>query len=103
MFVKLRSAMPVIRRGGYRSTQQFFRKPTYPSRQWPLGLTPTRYSSGYGGPPMPNQIGPQNTEIEEDTTQEKTDRASDWSPTLFKMFESAATTIVSLVVLGYVM
>lgn len=53
---------------------------------------------------MPSQVAPQPGQPEEssndDATESIRNRKSDWRPTLFKMFESAATTVVSLFVLG---
>ncbi|KAL9585677.1 MAG: hypothetical protein Q9212_001373 [Teloschistes hypoglaucus] len=64
-----------------------------------------RYSNGYGvGPQLPGQVAPQPGQSEEQTGEKDTggrqDQSSEWNPTLFKMFESAATTMVSLIVLG---
>ena len=59
-----------------------------------------RHIGGYGGPPIPGQIGPQNEDVADTTQTEEARQPSNWSGTLFKMFESAATTIVSLMVLG---
>ncbi|KAI4117117.1 MAG: hypothetical protein LQ338_007615 [Usnochroma carphineum] len=63
-----------------------------------------RFTNGYGGgPQLPSQVGPQPGQPEdtsESTVSRGSDRSSDWGPTLSKMFESAATTIVSLLVLG---
>ncbi|KAL8896566.1 MAG: hypothetical protein Q9207_007653 [Kuettlingeria erythrocarpa] len=64
-----------------------------------------RHANGYGaGPQSPGQVGPQPGEPEddgEDRADGKNNRAVDWGPTLLKMFESAATTVVSLTVLGF--
>lgn len=59
-----------------------------------------RHINGYGGQPLPGQIGPSSADTEETIKPDKVEEPSKWSPTLFKMFESAATTIVSLMVLG---
>ncbi|KAL8714173.1 MAG: hypothetical protein Q9220_001902 [cf. Caloplaca sp. 1 TL-2023] len=64
-----------------------------------------RYANGFGGgPPTPNQLGPQPGQPEEsndgDTIKDRGSQKTDWGPTLLKMFESAATTMVSLFVLG---
>ncbi len=65
-----------------------------------------RHANGYGaGPQSPGQVAPQPGQPEdagEDRADGKNNRAVDWGPTLLKMFESAATTVVSLTVLGYV-
>ena len=61
------------------------------------------YANGFGGPSAPGQVGPQNGEPEESEEPKnvgKERRLSRWGPTLFKMFESAATTVASIVVLG---
>lgn len=65
-----------------------------------------RYANGYGaGPQLPGQVAPQPGQPEEQTSEKdaggRQDQSSEWNPTLFKMFESAATTMVSLFVLGY--
>ncbi|KAL8892367.1 MAG: hypothetical protein Q9192_005625 [Flavoplaca navasiana] len=64
-----------------------------------------RYANGYGGgPQIPGQVAPQPGQSEE--ADEKpvgksgSDKESTWRPTFLKMFESAATTMVSLFVLG---
>ncbi|KAI4284482.1 MAG: hypothetical protein L6R38_001364 [Xanthoria sp. 2 TBL-2021] len=64
-----------------------------------------RYANGYGGgPQLPGQVAPQPGQPEESddktTGKPESDRESTWRPTLLKMFESAATTMVSLFVLG---
>lgn len=69
------------------------------------------YSNGYsgppGGPPTPGQIGPPAPEGDADNDasaaksgRKQRTRRIEWGPTLFKAFESAATTFVSLMVLG---
>lgn len=69
------------------------------------------YSNGYsgppGGPPTPGQVGPPGPEGDADNDasaaksgQNERTRRIKWGPTLFKAFESAATTFVSLMVLG---
>lgn len=71
-------------------------------------LRPARsYANGYngppGGPPTPAQVGPPNAEMEEDPTKsKKRGKALDpkWGTAAFKAFESAATTFVSIMVLG---
>lgn len=64
-----------------------------------------RYANGYGGgPQLPGQVAPQPGQPEESddktTGKPESDKESTWRPTLLKMFESAATTMVSLFVLG---
>lgn len=63
-----------------------------------------RYANGYGaGPQSPGQVGPQPGQPEDsavDATDKKSTQTTDWGPMLVKMFESAATTVVSLFVLG---
>lgn len=55
---------------------------------------------------MPGQPGLQNDGLEESEEPKKSPQTdvkqSKWGPTLFKMFESAATTMASILVLGYV-
>lgn len=58
-----------------------------------------RYLNGFGGP-SPGQIGPQADDVEEPPKAEKDRPRSQWSATLFKMFESAAATFASLLILG---
>ncbi|KAL8993506.1 MAG: hypothetical protein Q9169_006294 [Polycauliona sp. 2 TL-2023] len=65
-----------------------------------------RHASGFGGgPQLPGQVDPQPGQPEEsdDKANGKADSVEkdSWRPTLLKMFESAATTMVSLFVLGY--
>ncbi|KAL8682329.1 MAG: hypothetical protein Q9186_001605 [Xanthomendoza sp. 1 TL-2023] len=65
-----------------------------------------RYANGYaGGPQLPGQVSPQPGQPEESdevvTVKSEGDQQSNnWKPTLLKMCESAATTMVSLFVLG---
>lgn len=59
------------------------------------------YVNGSIGP-SPGQIGPQGEDTEESTKIGYNKSTSKWGPTLFKMFESAATTFASLFVLGSV-
>ena len=71
-------------------------------RPWPPRLLLLRISrsySGIPGPPTPGQVSPQNDEVDEPQP-EGSPNASKWAETLFKMFESAATTFASLLVLG---
>ena len=71
----------------------------YLTHQWTSGYELKRNISGNNGPQIPGQIG-QNPDIAGNDEPEKVGQSSNWYPTLFKMFESAATTIVSLMVLG---
>lgn len=66
-----------------------------------------RSASNFSGPSLPGQIGPLNNEENENNEESKegpSQKAREpiykWSQTLFKMFESAATTFVSIMVLG---
>ena len=64
-----------------------------------------RYANGYGGgPQLPGQVAPQPGQSEEAAEKPNgksgSDKESTWRPTFLKMFESAATTMVSLFVLG---
>ncbi|KAL9628465.1 MAG: hypothetical protein Q9204_005868 [Flavoplaca sp. TL-2023a] len=64
-----------------------------------------RYANGYGGgPQLPGQVAPQPGQSEEADQKPDgrsgSDKESTWRPTFLKMFESAATTMVSLFVLG---
>ena len=71
-----------------------------PSRTRVLfGLHFRRYASGVGGP-TPGQIDLQGEDVEDYAQTERRKIWSIWSPTLFKMFESAATTFASILVLG---
>ena len=58
-----------------------------------------RYVNGFSGP-SPGQIGPQGEEADAADADEKSPPTSRWSPTFFKMFESAATTFASILVLA---
>ena len=82
-------------------------KPALSSLRSHLYLSPQqkRYANGYGsGAPTPGQVGPQPGQPEDPSDERivagKATETPDWKPTLFKMFESAATTVVSLFVLG---
>lgn len=62
-----------------------------------------RYAGSFGGPSMPIQVGSSNEPEDENDKIPKSpkgDQASKLKPTLFKMLESAATTFISIVVLG---
>ncbi|KAL8854832.1 MAG: hypothetical protein Q9221_000338 [Calogaya cf. arnoldii] len=72
-------------------------------------LQQKRFANGYGGgPQLPGgQVGPQPGQPEESDDKtpgkaesDKESKWRDWRPILLKMFESAATTMVSLFVLG---
>lgn len=63
-----------------------------------FGLHFRRYAGGVGGS-TPGQIELQREDVEDAQT-ERRKTWSNWSPTLFKMFESAATTLASILVLG---
>ncbi|KAM0802196.1 hypothetical protein BDR22DRAFT_887862 [Usnea florida] len=56
-------------------------------------------SSGIGGPTA-GQIDRQETDAEDNTQAERKKISNSWSPSLFRMFESAATTFASILVLG---
>ncbi|KAL2043127.1 hypothetical protein N7G274_004187 [Stereocaulon virgatum] len=58
-----------------------------------------RHVNGFGGP-LPNQVEPQSDDVEETSRAERNISRPQWSATLFKMFESAATTSASLLILG---
>ncbi len=60
-----------------------------------------RHVNGSVGP-SPGQFGPQGEDTEKTTKIEDNKPTSKWGPTIFKMFESAATTFASLFVLGLV-
>ncbi|MCJ1466133.1 hypothetical protein MMC07_004752 [Pseudocyphellaria aurata] len=73
---------------------------------WRYSLS-RRYASNFSGPSLPGQIGPLNNEGNENSKEAKESpsprkggKAYNWNQTLFKMFESAATTFVSIMVLG---
>ena len=61
-----------------------------------------RFASAYGGgPSMPGQVGPSIEEADEESSEKRAkDQPPKWGPMFFKMFESAATTFASLMVLG---
>lgn len=63
-------------------------------------FTHSRRSSGSVGGPSPGQIELHGEDAEESTQTARKNTRSSWSPTLFKMFESAATTFASILVLG---
>lgn len=62
-------------------------------------LTNRRHVNGYGGA-GPGQLGPQGDEAEETTNAARKMPGFKWTPTLMKMFESSATTLASILVLG---
>lgn len=62
-----------------------------------------RHASSFGGPSMPIQVGPSNEPNDENDripNSSKENQTGKLKPTLFKMFESAATTFMSIMVLG---
>ena len=65
----------------------------------PFCLHFRRYAGGLGGP-TPGQIDLQGQDAKEYTQTERRKTWSSWSPTLFKMLESAATTFATILVLG---
>lgn len=60
----------------------------------------SRRNAGSIGGPSPGQIELQGKDAEEYIQSEGKKARSSWSPTLFKIFESAATAFVSILVLG---
>lgn len=70
-----------------------------PPRRTSVFLRSRRFTGGIGGP-TPGQIEPQGEDAEERTQPYQKKTRSSWSPTVFKMFESAATTFASILVLG---
>ena len=63
------------------------------------GLYICRSLNGGPSPPTPGQVGPQVDATDESGSTES-NASSKWKGTLFKMFESSATTFASLLVLG---
>ena len=61
---------------------------------------PSRTYAGSIGGPTPGQLELQGEDAEEPMQNERKFSRSSWIPTLFKMFESAATTFASILVLG---
>ena len=89
-----------------------------PYRISPIYITPrqfVRWAGTYGspsgtglsdpqvGPPGIGESDPHDKPRKQDGDGDESQRSSAWHPTLFKMFESAATTFASLTVLGYVL
>ena len=64
-----------------------------------LPLRKARSLNGAAGPPSPGQITPADAGIESEASGSKAN-SSRWIPTLFRMFESAMTTLASLAILG---
>lgn len=65
-----------------------------------------RYGSSYGGLPLPGQVGPPlevAEEVEEKSPPREDEQTLKWKVALFKMIESAATTFMSIMVLGLVL
>ena len=58
------------------------------------------YAGAIGGPSTPGQIDLQGEDAEGQARTGPKNTQSSWRPTLFKMFESAATTFASILVLG---
>ena len=61
---------------------------------------PRRHYAGAIGEPAPGQLEPQGEDAEEDTQNERNFNRSSRNSTLFKMLESAATTLASILILG---
>lgn len=61
--------------------------------------TNERHVNGFSGP-GPGQIGPQDEEGNGSDADHRLTPTTRWSPTFFKIFESAATTFVSILVLA---
>lgn len=81
-------------------TYRLFRPTGAPSPTGVLfGVHFRRYANGVGRA-TPGQIDLQGKYAEEYAPTERRKTSSNWSPTLFKMFESAATTLASILVLG---
>lgn len=74
----------------------------FPRQQQLESFKYRRNASTIGGPLLPGQIGPQNEQKSEEETSvpEKVEQTFKWRLTGFKMLESAATTLVSIIVLG---
>lgn len=106
-FLRLRS-QKILHSVASPSRQHFLRIGNSTSKAfWRYSLS-RRYASNFSGPSLPGQIGPLNNEENENTKEsqespspQKVRQAYKWNQTLFKMFESAATTFVSIMVLGY--
>ena len=58
------------------------------------------WSGGPGGPPSPGQINTDGDSGEDTTSRNPGREESRWAPTLFRMFESGATTLASITILG---
>lgn len=58
-----------------------------------------RHYNGIGGSPTPGQVETQAEDADESASKSH-QHGHKWSPTVFKMFESALTTLASLLVLG---
>lgn len=58
-----------------------------------------RYVNGFSGP-NPGQVGPQGEVPDEPQASGEIPRSAAWSPTMFKMLESAATTFASILILA---
>lgn len=74
----------------------------FPRQQQLESFKYKRSASTIGGPSLPGQIGPQNEQKSEEETSvtEKVEQTFKWKLTVFKMLESAATTLMSIMVLG---
>ena len=69
------------------------------STRIPFGQRSRRYAGGIGGS-TPGQIDLQEEDAEDNTQTKRKRTSTSWSPSLFRMFESAATTFASILVLG---
>ena len=70
------------------------------STRIPISQRSRRYASSSIGGPTHGQIDRQETDAEDNTQAERKKISSSWSPSLLRMFESAATTFASILVLG---
>lgn len=100
--------------GSSHVTLRFLYRPKWRSPILYIDRTPTflpfahcykRYANNYGGPPVPGQVLPLlGTEDAEEKAMPRMDEQEfQWRSTLFKMVESAATTLMSIMVLGFVL
>ena len=69
------------------------------STRLPSSQPTRRYAGGVGGP-TPGQIDIEETDAEDHTQPERKQISKGWSPSLFRMLESAATTFASILVLA---
>lgn len=85
-----------------RSLLSLSHKPVWRWHRFSVGaVRNAQQKRGLHGPPSPGQVAPQNDTGEDGAPRTDADSFK-WKPTFFRMFESAATTLASIAMLGLV-